>query len=714
MDQRYGAWAQLMALFRAVYDGCSHPQLKMPARRGHLFDPDRYQFLDGRTVAASTGADRRLPLVSDGVVYRVLRNLLILDGQRLSYRTLDVEQIGSVYETMMGFKLRTADGVSIAIKPAKAHGAPTPVNLESLLAIKPADRAKWLAEQTDQKLTDKAAEALKKADALDAALAAIESKIDRRATPHRITKGTMMLVPSDERRRSGSHYTPRSLTEPIVRKALDPILKRLGDNPTPQRILELKICDLAVGSGAFLVETDRQLAEHLVRAWHAHSDVPRIPPDEDELLYAKRLVAQRCLYGVDRNPMAVDLAKLSLWLATLAKDHPFTFLDHAIRHGDSLVGLSQRQICGFHWKPSSQTDFNTQMIDQRVNNVRARRQEILEAGDFLPFETKREKLDRADEELNLVRFIGDLAIAAFFSDEKDKARQVNRDGYLHQIGEYLRTGNMTLRPGRFVDALRSGDSLQTIVETHSGGGIYRVPADNFCLNVPARSILAQHQTAAALPSAAAAPAGPGLAYYSASGDQILTKMPKGCTYVAFDANPRTRQRLQRVAEYRGRADSLKQHVDFRGGNGGPSAADVVKGCDPKRTLVMVDPFKAADLDAAMNLIPPEFRSLWFLAKVYDGHRRDRQAQRAQAEEVWERLRGVYGHDMAVWSWEADTAPGLPSDYEFALLAAMPQGGAMDLYVDLLPEHHLLSEQLDRAYDYQGEHGMVYTLGRGSR
>ena len=56
-------------------------------------------------------------------------------------------------------------------------------------------------------------------------------------------------------------------------------------------------------------------------------------------MFAQRTIAQRCLYGVDKNAMAVDLAKLSLWLATLAKDHPFTFLDHALRHGDSLVGL---------------------------------------------------------------------------------------------------------------------------------------------------------------------------------------------------------------------------------------------------------------------------------------------------------------------------------------------------------------------------------------
>ena len=78
------------------------------------------------------------------MVFRVLENLLVLDGERLSYRTLDVEQIGSVYETMMGFHLHVAEGRSIAIKPTKTHGAPTTINLDALLAAKPADRAKWL------------------------------------------------------------------------------------------------------------------------------------------------------------------------------------------------------------------------------------------------------------------------------------------------------------------------------------------------------------------------------------------------------------------------------------------------------------------------------------------------------------------------------------------------------------------------------------------
>ena len=77
-----------------------------------------------------------------------------------------------------------------------------------------------------------------------------------------------------------------------------------------------------------------------------------LPPDEDEALHAQRQIAQRCLYGVDKNPMAADLAKLSLWLATLAKDHPFTFLDHSLRTGDSLVGLTRKQAASFSWSDS--------------------------------------------------------------------------------------------------------------------------------------------------------------------------------------------------------------------------------------------------------------------------------------------------------------------------------------------------------------------------
>ena len=181
----------------------------------------------------------------------------------------------------MGFSLEVAEGQSIAIKPTKAHGAPTTINLEALLATRGAERGKWLAEQTEQKLTGQAADALKNAASIDEVLAALDRRIAKHVTPYVVPAGAMVLQPSDERRRSGSHYTPRSLTAPIVRTTLQPILARLGDSPTPEQILDLKVCDPAMGSGAFLVEACRQLGEELVKAWHVHDRVPVIPPDED-------------------------------------------------------------------------------------------------------------------------------------------------------------------------------------------------------------------------------------------------------------------------------------------------------------------------------------------------------------------------------------------------------------------------------------------------
>jgi N-6 DNA Methylase len=445
MDQRYGAWAQLLTLFRLIYEGGSHGELRIPARQGYLFDPDRYKFLEGRNSRISNPESEfsNLPRVSDGVGFRVLQNLLILDGERLSYRTLDVEQIGSVYEAMMGFELEVAGGRSIAIRPKKPHGAPSTINLEQLLATAGKDRAKWLKDRTEQALTGQAAESLKSARTIEDLLAAIDHKIARSVTPNVVSKGAMVFQPSEERRRSGSHYTPRSLTEPIVRTTLKPVLEQLGPQPKPEQLLDLKICDEAVGSGAFLVETCRQLGDELVKAWHMHDCVPKLPPDEDEVLHARRLIAQRCLYGVDRNPMAVDLAKLSLWLATLAKDHPFTFLDHSIRTGDSLVGLSRKQITGFHWEPSDQRDIEGEIIHTRIQRATDYRKQILQARDDIGYLDQSQRLALADESLAVVRMTGDLVIAAFFSADKDKDRRKRCDELFGQLSNWFAKG---LRP----------------------------------------------------------------------------------------------------------------------------------------------------------------------------------------------------------------------------------------------------------------------------
>jgi hypothetical protein len=460
MDLRYGAWAQLLTLFRLVHDGGRHGKLHLPARQGYLFQPDRYPFLEGRPPDSQRQPGQRLdpPLVSDGVIFRVLRNLLLLDGERISYRTLDVEQIGSVYETIMGFRLERASGRAVAVKPKKAHGAPVTIDLDALLAVPAKDRGKWLKEKTDQTLTGAALNALKAADTPEAVVAALERKLARELTPNIVPPTGMVLQPSDERRRSGSHYTPRSLTEPIVRKALEPVLKQLGERPTPQQILALKVCDPAMGSGAFLVEACRQLGEVLVTAWHAHDCLPPIPPDEDEVLHARRLVAQRCLYGVDKNAMAVDLAKLSLWLATLAKDHPFTFLDHALRAGDSLVGLHQQQILRFHWKPGEKQMLTGQeKLVQRVQVALRNREIILEGGDFMSPLDKAGKLAIAEESLKTVRFVGNLVIAAFFAGANDNQRQARRESLLEQLNEFIGRNDASKKPIAAEEALRAGE-----------------------------------------------------------------------------------------------------------------------------------------------------------------------------------------------------------------------------------------------------------------
>ena len=284
MDDRFSAWAQLLVLFRMIYDGAESGSMRLPKRHGVLFDPDRFPFLEGRASGASRQPDEciELPLVPDGTIYRALEKLLVLDGERISYRALDVEQIGSVYETMMGFRLETATGRSVAVKADKKQGAPTAVNLEALLAEVADKREKFLQDHADRKLSDTIKKTVVAATTLEDLHAALLPVIDLAASPDLVSKGAMVLQPSEERRRSGSHYTPRALTEPIVRTTLEPILARLrgedGRPPKPALILDLKVCDPAMGSGAFLVETCRQLGDALVEAWHAHGEVQAIPP----------------------------------------------------------------------------------------------------------------------------------------------------------------------------------------------------------------------------------------------------------------------------------------------------------------------------------------------------------------------------------------------------------------------------------------------------
>ena len=189
-----------------------------------------------------------------------------------------------------------------------------------------------------------------------------------------VPPGRLYLIASGGLRKgSGSFYTRPALAVPLVQRTLEPLCYRTEDDgPTPrlpEEILALKICEPAMGSGSFLVAALRYLVDALVASLEHHGrilqrseretivtlpfgvpatgsedeEVFDLPPEDERFLdrlrpRLARHVVERCLYGVDLNPMAVELARLALWVETLDRDLPFEFLDHKLRPGHSLVG----------------------------------------------------------------------------------------------------------------------------------------------------------------------------------------------------------------------------------------------------------------------------------------------------------------------------------------------------------------------------------------
>jgi hypothetical protein len=153
--------------------------------------------------------------------------------------------------------------------------------------------------------------------------------------PRVTADGVSLRAESGVRKATGTFYTPQPLAETLVRRTLTPLVR----DRSAGEILQLRVVDPSMGSGAFLVAACRFLADAYEAALVATGDLLPHEIDEAERALFRRRIAERCLYGVDINPMAVQLARLSLWLATLAADRPLTFLDHRLMTGDSLTGV---------------------------------------------------------------------------------------------------------------------------------------------------------------------------------------------------------------------------------------------------------------------------------------------------------------------------------------------------------------------------------------
>lgn len=402
LERRWDAWSRLLAIFRAVFCGVEHESLRLPALGSSLFDPDHFPFLEGRAKGSSWRTDTAKPLPIDNrTVLLLLEAIQQFQGRTLSYRALDVEQIGYVYEGLLERTVRRTDEVTLELAATKKSQYPW-VTLNELDAAN-TDGAEQLVKLLQERSGSSASRVRK-----DLGKAVDDTLADRLLTtcqgdillrdrikpythmlrtdpwgyPLVYSTGAFIVTSGSNRRETGTHYTPKSLTEAIVTETLMPVVyvgpsegmpREEWQLKSPAELLDLKICDPAMGSGAFLVQVCRWLAARLVEAWSNAEATGKVvsvdgdvldvldtkeplPRDADSrIVIARRLIAERCLYGVDVNPLAVELAKLSIWLVTLAKGRPFGFLDHNLRCGDSLLGIHRLdQLTQLSMNPNEQ------------------------------------------------------------------------------------------------------------------------------------------------------------------------------------------------------------------------------------------------------------------------------------------------------------------------------------------------------------------------
>ncbi|MEU0224754.1 DNA methyltransferase [Streptomyces sp. NPDC006284] len=469
LEHTTSAWHRLIALFHAVHGGVDHPGsgFHLPAYDGSIFDPDKYPWLERNTPL--------LPIDDRTVLHmlQAVQEVRVGKGKdrevrTLSFRALDVEQIGYVYEGLLSFDGRRATEHMVGL--IGPHGLEHEVGLRELeaLAAKAGGSVKTLAKSVHEKWKDpkppatagqlekrlaplgaeESAEARRRLNAVTKDPALTERLLpfvgilrdDLRGLPTVIPNGALYVTESSLRKNTGTHYTPRFLAEEVVLHALEPLVYEPGPLQTADtgewrlksadRILDLKVADIAMGSAAFLVAACRYLGDRLIEAWESEGRadamayragravdaVTAADAEQDPVVVeARRQIIEHCLYGVDINPMAVEMAKLSLWLVSMDPGRPFTFLDDRLVAGDSLLGVHDMdQIQSVHMKPGQQTDILAEQARQLVDQLTRERLAItaIKGVDLPALQEKRERLEEVNRHSRRLRLVGDLIAGA--------------------------------------------------------------------------------------------------------------------------------------------------------------------------------------------------------------------------------------------------------------------------------------------------------------
>jgi hypothetical protein len=282
------AWdRRIRPLFEAINEGEQYGEFKITAYNGGLFDEEKHPFLAQHELQGNHLREI-LELLAQSKDEETGDKVLV------DYRDLNIRHLGSVYEGLLEHELKQAE--------------------EDLVL----ENGEWES--------------------------ATDSKKDLEELPRekKVREGEVYLTnESGERKATGSYYTPEYIVEYIVENTVGPKvedkIEESDEEELLDNVLDLNICDPAMGSGHFLTEATSFIARRVLE--HGKIQDEQVE-GENEFVWVKRQIVSHCIYGVDINPLAVELGKLSLWIETMAEGKPLSFLDHHLKIGNSLVGTS--------------------------------------------------------------------------------------------------------------------------------------------------------------------------------------------------------------------------------------------------------------------------------------------------------------------------------------------------------------------------------------
>lgn len=307
------AWSRIDAASRSLH---AH-------RGGALFDP-------AETAALDAIAPR------DATIATVLAHL---DDAGTDDDDTSIEAVGAAYEALLGMTIDVAPEPRVVLRGRRPTGgapADPAIGLATLLAMDRSRRVEHLAA-LGVDLPARAARAVAAAETVEHLVDALRARVSP-LCPGVVAPGWPVPHPTEARRRAGAHYTPRALADAAVDRALGPLLAAPGVASTADAILALRIADPAMGCGAFLLATLRRLGDALDAALREQTPGSGSSAAPATAHHARVLVAAHVLHGVDRDPLAVEVARASVWLACGSADAPLDLVDHALRAGDALAG----------------------------------------------------------------------------------------------------------------------------------------------------------------------------------------------------------------------------------------------------------------------------------------------------------------------------------------------------------------------------------------